>query len=522
MIFVFPTRRKFLFFAQASFTSLLCIVLGCKAPEISKDAAVVVVESAPRNLDPLFASDAISQKLNNLIHSALIQIGHDMKPKSELAQTWKIKNHQIFHFRLHPSLKFQDGSPLTAKDVKESFERFLDPKNGSSHALAFSQIQKIWYQGKLDFFFETKIPQPFLINDLSLIKIYKKKEQGQDGNAIWFNENNIVISSGRFKLAKISLDEAVLERFIDYPEKPTKFSLKKIIFKFVRDDTTRYQLLMRGDVNVLISGLSISKTNYLKEHLPQHLKIVDSPGINLSYLSFNFKNPILKNLKVRQAIAHAIHREKILKYRYSGYAYLATGILAPVHEGYEPHVKRYEYDPDLAKKLLDEAGFPQKGQWRFALKIKSTSEKHALDMVRLIAHELEQVGIQIQLQIVELGTFFSDIKAGYFDLFCSRWVGVNNPSIYYRVFHSSQILQGVNRGVYKNPILDSLLEKAVKEVNDMKRNSLFSQIQKTAAEDLPYINLWHWNNTFIGNQDMQNILMYPNGNYLTLAYIERY
>ena len=92
-----------------------------------------------------------------------------------------------------------------------------------------------------------------------------------------------------------------------------------------------------------------------------------------------------------------------------------------------------------------------------------------------------------------------------------------DPSIYYRVFHSSQAAGGLNRGGYANPEMDRLLDAGIREIDDKRRVRAFSEVQKLAARDLPYVSLWHWNNTFIGTDGMSDITMYPNGNYLTLA-----
>ena len=94
---------------------------------------------------------------------------------------------------------------------------------------------------------------------------------------------------------------------------------------------------------------------------------------------------------------------------------------------------------------------------------------------------------------------------------------MNSPAIYFRALHSSQAHGGLNRGSYANAEFDRLLDKGMTEIDDRKRRGYFSEVQKIAAHDLPYVSLWHWNNTFIGTQAMSNIVMYPNGDYRTLA-----
>ena len=477
----------------------------------------MLIEQQARNLDPLFATDAVSQKINNLIHASLVRFDARMRVEGELAASWKIRGYRDFRFKLRPNLKFQDGTPLTADDVVHALNEFkgsplplLKPaaaKRGSPHAIALAHVTKISAQGPLLVRLETDSPQPFLLNDFSLLKIFKRK--GKE-----------VIGAGRYRLTRETPIEIHVAASDTYHEPIPKDSFREITFKYVSDDNTRYQYLVRGDGNVVLSGISLTKTEYLRQHGPKRMQIIDSAGTNVSYICLNFKEPHLAQLKVRQAIAQAIDIPGLLKYRIGGFGYLSTGILAPAHaDYYESNVERYPFDRAKAERLLDEAGYPRTGPggWRFALTFKTTTEKFGNEMARLLANEIRQVGIDIRLDVVEAGTFFADINAGNFQLFHSRWIGVNSPAIYYRALHSSQSHGALNRGSYSNAELDKLIDKGMSEVDDRKRREDFSQVQKIAAHDLPYISLWHWNNTFIGTKNMRNIVMYPNGDYRTLA-----
>lgn len=487
----FPTfPRRNLFLAAA----ILALELtGCKAPELAGDTAVVLLEMRPQTLDPLRATNALSQKIDNLIHASLVRFSPEQRLEGDLASRWESHGYRKFRFTLRPGLRFQDGSPLTPADVIRSIRAFQAP---GPNAVAFEHITKVWSEGPLDIQFETDRPQPFLLNDFPLLKIFKGS-----------------VAAGRFRLVSDLSNEIVLES-----AQPSEGGLRVIRLRYVADDTTRYQLLVRGDGNVALNALSLTKTQYLRDHLPNDLLILDSPGINYSYLCFNFRDARLAKLKVRQAIAHAIDKPAILKYRIGGFGYPATGILAPAHaDYYESAVERYELNRARAEQLLDEAGYPRKGPggWRFSISFKTTTEKFGNDMAQLLASQLRAIGIDVRLDVVEQGTFFADINAGNFQLFHSRWIGVSSPAIYFRALHSSQG-KALNRGAYSNPQLDALIEKGMNEVDDRRRKAYFSAVQKLVARDLPYVSLWHWNNTFIGNRRMHNVVMYPNGDYRTL------
>lgn len=500
MLRFFPTASRTILYFLAV---ILFLFTGCEAPKIPDDTAIVLIEMWPQTLDPLKATNAVSQKIDNLIHGSLVRLTPDMKITGDLAERWSIKGYRKFQITLKSGLKFQDGSPLTSADVINSIQEF---RRSAVHGTVFKPIARIWSNGPLDVQFETTAPQPFLLNDFPLLKIFKRASSGE------------VIGAGRFKVVRIGAQEIELAIADTYFEPVPQKGLHKIVFRFVGDNMTLYQLLVRGDGNVALSSLSLTKTQYLRDHLPKGMLVKDDPGVNYSYLCFNFRDPRLKNLRVRQAIAYAIDVESILKYKLGGFSYRASGILAPAHrEYYEPNVTHYEFDRGKAERLLDEAGYPRVGPngWRFQLFFKTTTEKFGNEMAKLIAGELRAVGIDVRLDVVEAGTFFADLKAKNFQIFHSRWVGVNNPSIYLRAFHSKEH-GSFNRGSYFNPEMDRLTEAGATEINDLKRREIFSKIQKLASQDLPYISLWHWNNTFFGTSRMQNIVMYPNGDYRTL------
>lgn len=479
--------------------ALIC--QSCTRPNLPSDTAVFLVEMPFRNLDPRQATDAVSQKIGNLIHAALVRHDENMALTGELAESWTVEAYRKFRFKLRRNAFFHDGSPITADDVVSSLSEF---RTDSPHAVALAQVTRISKTGPYEVLIETSRPQPFLLYDLPIFKIYKRVGGRQ-------------IGAGRFLIENQGDTEVFLTRFNRFFETAAPNALSKIGFRYISDETTRYQVFARGDANVLINSFSLSKLLHLLDHLPPTMHYVLSPGINYTYLSFNFRDAKLRNLKVRQAIAHAIDREAILKYRMGPLGSLAKGIVAPaVAEYYEPDVKQYAFDRKKAEVLLDEAGFARQGRWRFKLTFKCTAEKFAYDMVTMLAGQLRAVGIDARIQTVEAATFFADIRKGNFDVFVSRWIGVTNPSIYFKAFHSSQIGK-TNRGAYSNAALDRLIEQGMSEPENGKRRAAFSKIQKDVAEDLPYVSLWHWNNLFIGTTKMRDVVMYPNGDYLTLA-----
>jgi peptide/nickel transport system substrate-binding protein len=249
--------------------------------------------------------------------------------------------------------------------------------------------------------------------------------------------------------------------------------------------------------------------------------ILSEQGNMFQYIGMNLEHPILKHRAVREAIGHAIDRDAVIRHILKGLAIPATGLLSPEHWAYEPRVNRLDYDPAESKRLLDQAGFPDPdGDGplpRFKLSYKTTN----LDLRKRIAEafkeQLARVGIELEVRTFEWGTFYSDIGKGNFHLYSLEWVGTKDPDLYHDLFHSSRMPpNGRNRGRYRNPELDALLERGRQAMSIDERKRIYSRAQQIVAADLPYIPLWWWKNVVVMNPALRGFELYPDGKLISL------
>ncbi|MGB7624091.1 MAG: ABC transporter substrate-binding protein, partial [Terriglobia bacterium] len=249
------------------------------------------------------------------------------------------------------------------------------------------------------------------------------------------------------------------------------------------------------------------------------LTVIEEPGTTYKYLAFNLQDPLLRHLKVRQAIAYAIDVPTLVNDLWRGEGDPATGILPPNVWAYEPNVKRYTLDPLKAKSLLDEAGYPDPdGEGpltRFTLTYKTSTEELSRSEAVVIQQQLRAVGIRIEVRSYEFATFYSDIVRGNFQMYSLRWIGDNlNPDIFDAVFNSKNVPpDGKNRGHYSNPRVDRLIGLARIEPDRALRKRYYSEIQSTVADDLPYLSLWNIHNVCVANRRVKNIHLYPSGDF---------
>jgi len=218
---------------------------------------------------------------------------------------------------------------------------------------------------------------------------------------------------------------------------------------------------------------------------------------------------------VRQALAYAIDRRPMLEYLLRGFARPARSVLPPESWAYNGDVPAYNYDPARARQLLEQAGYPAVNGVRFHLTMKASTEESTRLMAAVLQQQLRQVGIALDIRTFEFATFFSDVTHGLFQLYSLRWIGGNeDPDIFEYIFHSAKFPpNGANRGYFADPRVDALIDQARHELDQNTRKQIYAEVQRTLADQLPYLNLWYFDNVLVHSRRVQNLTLNPSGNY---------
>jgi peptide/nickel transport system substrate-binding protein len=284
-------------------------------------------------------------------------------------------------------------------------------------------------------------------------------------------------------------------------------------FAVVPDDTTRALELRKGSADVESNALSLDTVIALGKDT--HLQVQHGSGTVLAYLAFNLRDPILKDVGVRQALAYAIDRRPLIHYLMHDFARPAASLLPPESWAYSDDVQVYPHDPQRARQLLDQAGYQAVNGVRFHLTMKTSSEVSTRLLAAVLQQQLHDVGIELDIRSFESATFFSDVTHGEFQFYSLRWVGGNeDPDMFELVFHSARIPpNGANRGSYANPRVDALIDQARREPNLNTRKQLYAEIQRVLAGELPYINLWYQDNVLVATKRVTNLTLNSSGSY---------
>ena len=472
----------------------------------------LALESDPTNIDPRFGTDVNSARVYQIVCNSLIQKDAKSNLVPDLAERWENPDAKTYIFYLKKGIKFHDGSELTAEDVKFTFESILDPEMNSPKAAPYQQLESIEVIDSYTIKFTLKeVFSPFLIEMVQPILSKKAAEAQKDGK---FTEH--LVGTGPFKLVEWKHDEKVVfAANPDYFEGVPK--IEQVVFKIIPDDMVRFLELKRGDIDFVQNALQPDMVPVAKE--TKGLKVVTQESVLIYYLGFNLEDPILSDVKIRQAMAYAIDRQLIIDHLLDGQASLATGLLSPSNWAYEPDVKTYSYDPEHAKALLDEAGYPDPDgdgpEPRFTIVYKTSTNALRIRIGEVLQDQFKQVGIEVsEIQTFEWAKFYQDIVDGNFQIYTLRWVGITEPDILHSIYHSSMMPpDGRNRGRYVNAKIDELTEQGRLELTVDGRKAIYSEAQQILAEELPYIFLWYPHNIVVMNEKLQGFTLYPDGDF---------
>ncbi len=466
----------------------------------------MIIEASPSNLDPRVGVDAQSERIDELLFDALVRRDEHFNLQPWLADRWEIPDPRTYVFHLHQGVRFHNGEPLTARDVKWTFDSLLSGKLRSAKASTYAPVAQIDVPDGYTVVFHLKAPFAPLLWNLSDGAIgIVPYGSGED-----FNRHPI--GSGPFRFVSAQQDKEVLiERNPQYWATPAK--VRRVQFKVIPDATTRALELRKQSADLAINALT-ADTVVTLEH-EREVTVIESPGTIYSYLAMNLRDPILRDVRVRHAIAYAINVQPIIHYLLRDQARPAYSVLPPQHWAYDGNVEKYPHNPALARQILDDAGYFPVNGIRFHITMKTSTEEGTRLLAAVLQQQLREIGIALDIRSFEFATFFADITKGAYQFHSLRWVGGNlDPDIFEHIFDSNSFApRRANRTFYSNPRVDELILAGRSTIDQEKRRVIYDQIQQILAEDLPYINLWYLDNVLVHTNRVRGVEMSPSGNY---------
>lgn len=457
----------------------------------------------PVTLDPRYATDAASSRINRLLYDRLVDFDDALNPIPALA-SWRRLSPTRYRFTLTKDAVFSDGEPLTMADVRATYVSILDSSTASPHRMSLTNIRSMslvddrvldFTLEKPDLLFPGRLSIGILPSDLI-------------GKAHPFNTRPV--GSGAFS-------------FVEWPDEghlllERKRDGLKVGFIAVKDPTVRVLKLMRGEIDMLQNDLPPELIDYLARQPGIHVQ--RAPGSKFAYLGFNLDDPVSGNPAVRNAVAVGIDREAIIRNVLGGAARPATSLLPPDHWAGNPDLAPPVYDPDRARAILTEGGLT--GDRRPQLVYKTSNDPFRLRIATILQQQLALVGVDVVLRSYDWGTFYGDIKAGRFQMFSLMWVGIKLPDIFRYVFDSASVPpNGANRGRYRSPEVDRLIDRAEAAGNRDDAVKAYRPLQAHIMRDLPYVPLWYEDNVFVRRDTVMGYRIAMDGNFDGLNMVTR-
>ncbi len=485
---------------------LALALMGCRGGNHS-DELVMMIEKRIPTFDPRVSSDSAAERMRQLIFNGLTRKNEKFDPVPDLAEKIEASSdYRTFTFYLKPNVKFHDGRALSSLDVKYTFETMLARGFASDKKAEFiTLLSSIEAKDPRTIVFNCNSPFPGFPNAIVPIGIIPENSTEQQAKR--------PIGTGPFKFESYTEDQEVtLSAFADYFEGAP--GIKRLRVKIVPDNSTRESELRKGSVDLAINAdfdpvtvEGLQKAGGIK------VELID--GTNLTHLGVNLLDPVLKDKRVRQALAYGIDRESIIRDVLKGQARPANTALPASQWAYEPNVNIYNYSADRAKQLLDQAGYKEKpDQPRLKLMLKTSTISASRKIGEAMQEQLRRIGVALELQPLERQKMVQDMTEGNFQLYLNTSVGGNQSTDFFKFAYASQSVppNGQNRSRYRNPQLDNLLAESQTAARD-RQKEIFSQVQKLLSDDLPQIYLWYPATIVVRRERVGNLKLEPSGDW---------
>ena len=493
------------------------------------------------------SSDAAAERIKNLMFNSLVRKDENFDYVGELAKEIKTSSDgKVITFVLQDGVKFHNGKDFTSADVKYTFDElfksngfksgsFFDtvalektektaadtsaatPANTNSNASAranpepkttrVAHIRSIETPDPKTVIFTVERPalRNQLLSNLVAIPIIPEGSVAQ--------QKDQPVGSGPFKFVAFDASQNTVEfaANAEYWNGPP--AIQKLRVKTVTDANSLQAKLQTGGVDLAPLPSNLPPDILRSMGNDPKLKVDQFDGSNIQYLVFNTQSAPLNNVKIRQAIGYAIDRKKIVSELFFDQAKLASSILPPQSWAYAPGTQ-YNYDPAKAKQLLSEAGYKNE-----PINFKYGSGSAAVNQYsQVIQNALSDVGINVQIETLEVNTIRQHLAQGQFQLYTGIWVGGNQDPIFLRDLFSSTKIPGgsvscCNRSRYVNTEVDQLVENAINATDRTQAKDLYGRTWDIVSSEVPLLPLWYPANMVVSNKRLGNIKISPSGDW---------
>jgi len=493
-----------------------------EAAEPSEGGTIIVgLQAEPTTLDSQQISDYNSHRAAYGMYDHLLRFKDEStEVEPGLAESWEISDDGlVYTLHLQKGVKFHDGTDLNAEAVKFNIERQIDPNHPYHDTGEFPYAEFTWGMvDKIEVADEhtvnitlKEIFAPFLnhlaMHPAAMVSPAAIEEYGRDISIQ-------PVGTGPFKFASWTPGvEVVLEKNPDYWGDPPQ--IDRVIYRPIIEDQSRLTELEAGGVNFIVN---IPPDELARLKGDDRFTVVEQAGMHTWWVAFNHTKAPFDDTRVRQAMNYAVNKQAIVDNILKGTGILAINPLPPVVWSYTDDVQRYDYNPEKAKELLAEAGYPDGFSCVFWIPESGSGMQQPVPMGTAMQADLKAVGIDCKIETFEWGTYLDKVivppEDAEFDLMEMSWIGDNgDPDNHLFILLSGEQWppHGYNMGFYKNDEVDALLREARTTLDRAKRTELYVKAQKLIAEDPPWMMIDHETQIVVMDKKIKGFKLHPTG-----------
>jgi peptide/nickel transport system substrate-binding protein len=452
----------------------------------------------PSNLIPPLATDGSSHEVAAYFYVAPLKYDKDLNITTEAAESYEIlEEGTLLRFTLRKGILWDDGVELTTEDVRFTYELMIDPETPTAYAEDYRQIKE--FKALDRYTFEVRYDQPFARSLITWMHGILPRHALEGENLLDTKLSRAPLSAGPYRLKEwVPGQRLILEARDDYFE--GRAYIDQIIYRIIPDQATMFMEAKAGNMDFM----SLSPQQFLYQtkgpQWERDFRKYKYLAFAYTYLGYNLKKPMFADVRVRQALTHAIDKEEIVKGVLLGLGLPTIGPFKPGTWVYNEEIRDYPYDPERAKELLAGAGWTDsdgdglldKDGKPFAFTILTNQGNDLrIKTATIIQNRLKDVGIKVDIRTVEWAAFLKEfIDKGRFDAMILGWNILQDPDIF-DVWHSSKIGEGgLNHVGYANPEVDRLLHEGRTTMDRKERKQIYGKLQEILHQDQPYCFLY--------------------------------
>lgn len=465
-----------------------------------KDTLIWAQGADVTSLDPHQGKETPAVEVTCQIFDTLVVVNPETNEiEPQIAESWEQVDELTYVFKIRQGIKFHDGSDLTAEDVKFSLDRAI---NTAAVSYIVDFIDTVTVDDEYTVTVKTKAPFAPALRNLAIpfAAIVPKAVVEADEAAFILNP----VGSGPYQFVEWKQnDHVTLKAFDDYyAGKP---ATENLIMKVIPETSQRSIALETGEID-LAYDMAVNDVAKLKDST--ELTVYEIPSLTCWYISMNMNKEPFNNPLVREALSYAIDRQLIIDTINAGSGQPADAIIAPGVFGYYSTGVR-EYDPEKAKELLAEAGYPD----GFETSLWVNDNQSRIEMCQAMQNMFQQIGVECSVEVIEFGSFISRTTAGEHDMAYFGWTtsSADADYSYYSLEHSTQQGAAGNRSFIADPEVDALIEEARTNSDEATRTELYKELAIKLDEINNNIPVFYSSINVGASQKVEGFVMDANG-----------